>query len=104
MTAIGGNARPAPIRVRREELDVTTIIFANRSYEILKGELLRVGANPGPTALDMLNLRRPDLDFCALARGMGVPSQRVEDAAELHRAIAASVGEPGPMLIEAMLC
>ncbi len=88
----------------REGLNVTTIIFANRSYEILKGELLRVGANPGPTALDMLDLRRPDLDFCALARGMGVPSQRVEDAAELHRAIAASVREPGPMLIEAMLC
>lgn len=88
----------------REGLNVTTIIFANRSYEILKGELLRVGANPGPTALDMLDLRRPDLDFCALARGMGVPAQRVEDAAELHRAIAASVCEPGPMLIEAMLC
>lgn len=88
----------------REGLNVTTVIFANRSYEILKGELLRVGANPGPTALDMLDLRRPDLDFCALARGMGVPAQRVEDAAELHRAIAASVREPGPMLIEAMLC
>ncbi|MBV0890930.1 acetolactate synthase large subunit [Paracoccus sp. Z118] len=87
----------------REGLNVTTVILANRSYEILKGELLRVGANPGPTALDMLDLRRPDLDFCALARGMGVPAQRVEDAAELHRAIAASVHEPGPMLIEAML-
>ena len=88
----------------REGLNITTIIFANRSYEILKGELRRVGANPGPTALDMLDLRRPDLDFCALARGMGVPSQRVEDAAVLHHAIAASVREPGPMLIEAMLC
>lgn len=88
----------------REGLNVTTVIFANRSYEILKGELLRVGANPGPTALDMLDLRRPDLDFCALARGMGVPAQRVEDAADLHRAIAASVCEPGPMLIEAILC
>jgi acetolactate synthase I/II/III large subunit len=88
----------------REGLNVTTIILANRSYEILKGELFRVGANPGPTALDMLDLRRPDLDFCALARGMGVPAQRVEDAGELHRAIAASVLEPGPMLIEAMLC
>lgn len=87
----------------REGLNVTTIIFANRSYEILKGELLRVGANPGPTALDMLDLRRPDLDFCALARGMGVPAQRVEDAAELHRAIVAAVHEPGPMLIEAIL-
>ena len=35
------------------------------------------------------------------------PAERlvlVEDAAELHRAIAASVRDPGPMLIEAMLC
>ena len=87
----------------REGLNVTTVILANRSYEILKGELFRVGANPGPTALDMLDLRRPDLDFCALARGMGVPAIRVEDAAELNRAIAASVLEPGPMLIEAIL-
>lgn len=87
----------------REGLNVTTVILANRSYEILKGELFRVGANPGPTALDMLDLRRPDLDFCALARGMGVPAIRIDDAAELNRAIAASVLEPGPMLIEAIL-
>lgn len=87
----------------REGLNVTTVILANRSYEILKGELFRTGANPGPTALDMLDLRRPDLDFCALARGMGVPALRVEDAAALHRAIADAVREPGPMLIEAVL-
>ena len=87
----------------REQTNVTTIILANRSYEILKGELMRVGANPGPTALDMLDLRRPELDFVQLARGMGVPAVRVEDAAELHRAIAAAVREPGPALIEAML-
>ena len=86
-----------------EGLNVTTVILANRSYEILKGELFRVGANPGPTALDMLDLRRPDLDFCALARGVGVPAIRIDDAAELNRAIAASVLEPGPMLIEAIL-
>ncbi|QJD16301.1 acetolactate synthase large subunit [Paracoccus sanguinis] len=87
----------------REQANVTTIILANRSYEILKGELMRVGANPGPTALHMLDLRRPELDFVQLARGMGVPAVRVEDAAELHRAIAAGVREPGPMLIEAVL-
>ena len=87
----------------REGLNVTTVILANRSYEILKGELLRTGANPGPTALDMLDLRRPDLDFCALARGMGVPAQRVEDARDLYRALAAAVVEPGPTLIEAVL-
>lgn len=61
-------------------------------------------ANPGLAAPDMLDLRRPDLDFCALARGMGVPAPRVEDAAHLQRAIADAVREPGPTLTEAAPC
>ena len=48
----------------RYDLDVTTIIFANRAYRILQGELANVGAeNPGRKALDMLDLSRPDLDW-----------------------------------------
>ena len=57
----------------REGLDVTTVIFNNRSYAILNIELHRVGADSrAPSALDMLDLSRPDLDFVALAKGMGV--------------------------------
>lgn len=87
----------------RESANVTTIIFANRTYEILKTELFAVGANPGRSALDMLDLDRPNLDFVSIARGMGVPARRVEDVAELQRAIADAVLEPGPFLIEAMM-
>jgi len=62
----------------REQLDVTTVIFANRSYAILRYELSQVGAqNVGRKALDMLDLGRPDLDWVSLARGMGVPGARV---------------------------
>src|SRR5262249_43010412 len=58
----------------RENLDVTTVIFANRSYAILRHELSQVGAqNVGRKALDMIDLDRPDLDWVSLARGMGVP-------------------------------
>ena len=33
----------------REGLDVTTVLFSNRTYQILRGELANVGAgNPGP--------------------------------------------------------
>ncbi|HEX3347377.1 MAG TPA: acetolactate synthase large subunit, partial [Acetobacteraceae bacterium] len=40
----------------REALDVTTLIFANRSYAILNIELARVGAgDPGPKAFSMLD-------------------------------------------------
>lgn len=87
----------------REGTNVTTVILANRGYEILKHELTKVGANPGRTALDMLEVARPELDFVALARGMGVPGTRVEDAAVLAAAIRAATAEPGPFLIEASL-
>ena len=87
----------------REGLNVTNVIFSNRSYEILKLELRNVGANPGPDALDMLDLDRPALDFVSLARGMGVPGRRVEDASQLQRAIEDAAAEPGPFLIEAVM-
>src|SRR5206468_6350628 len=48
----------------REGLDVTAVIFNNRSYAILNIELERVGAErPGPTAKEQLDLHGPDLDF-----------------------------------------
>lgn len=87
----------------REGLNVTTVIFANRGYEILKQELAKVGANPGPSALAMLEMTRPEVDFVSLARGMGVPGQRVTCAAELHRALRAAIDTPGPYLIEAAM-
>jgi len=85
----------------REGLDVTVIVFANRAYNILKGELASVGAGmPGRRANDMLTLDRPALDWRAIARGHGVDSGRAttldELAAELRRGIAAD----GPYLIE----
>jgi acetolactate synthase-1/2/3 large subunit len=87
----------------REGSNVTTIILANRAYEILKGELHNVGAQPGQEALNMLNLDRPHLDFVATAKGMGVPGRRVEDVRDLMQAIEDAAKEPGPFLIEAML-
>jgi acetolactate synthase-1/2/3 large subunit len=88
----------------REGLDVTTIVFANRSYAILNLELSRVGVEtPGPTALSMLDLTRPDLDFVALARGMGVPATRPGDSEAMTRDLERAIAEPGPHLIEAVL-
>src|SRR6266700_2863635 len=88
----------------REGLDVTTVVFANRSYAILNLELSRVGAeSPGPKALDMLDLSRPDLDFVALANGMGVPAARATTADELVTALERGLTEPGPFLVDAVL-
>jgi acetolactate synthase-1/2/3 large subunit len=88
----------------REGLDVTTLVFANRSYQILKGELAAVGAgNPGRKALDMLEIDQPTLDWVALARGMGVPGTKVTSAEELCRAMRAALAGNGPHLVEVQL-
>ena len=81
----------------RERLDVTTVIFSNRKYAILLGELANVGANPGRTALDMLDLGNPDLDWCALAGGMGVAAARAETMEEFNDLFAQSLRAPRPV-------
>ena len=88
----------------REKLDVTTVIFANRSYAILNVELARVGAsNPGPRALSMLDLHNPELDFVSLARGMGVEATRAETIEDFADQFASAMKTKGPRLIEAVL-
>ena len=87
----------------RERLDVTTIILANRKYAILLGELAGVGANPGRTALDMMDLSNPALDWCQLAGGMGVPAARASTINELNELLAASLKRSGPSLIELVI-
>ena len=88
----------------RENLDITTLLLNNRSYAILRHELANVGAqNVGRKALDMLDLSRPDLDFVMLARGMGVPGERVTTMDELNAALARGLSVKGPYLVEVML-
>jgi acetolactate synthase-1/2/3 large subunit len=85
----------------REGLNVTTIVFANRIYQILRGEFDGVGAGePGRRALDMLKIDRPTLDWVALAKGMGVAGRAATTADELVSALAEAVPEKGPRLIE----
>jgi acetolactate synthase I/II/III large subunit len=88
----------------REGLDITTLLFSNRTYAILRGELANVGAgNPGRKALDMLDLGSPDLDFVALAKGMGVPGARVTTMEEFNHRLAEGIAAPGPFLVEIAL-
>jgi acetolactate synthase-1/2/3 large subunit len=85
----------------REALDITVLILANGSYNILRGELANVGVNnPGPRAVDMLSLRRPDLDWVSLARGLGVAAARASDCDQLIKALNAGLRAQGPYLIE----
>jgi len=88
----------------RENLNIVTLIFANRTYEILKGEFKNVGAGvAGKKALDMLEIGRPDLDWIALAKGHGVNASRAQNLDELAWQLGGAMRESGPHLIEVVI-
>jgi acetolactate synthase-1/2/3 large subunit len=51
----------------------------------------------------MLDIDRPDLDWVAMARGMGVPGTRVETMEAFNASFAEAVSTSGPSLIEVVL-
>jgi acetolactate synthase-1/2/3 large subunit len=84
----------------RERLPVTTVVLANQKYAILLGEYRNVGANPGRTALDMMDLGNPGLNWVSLARGMGVEGARAGTLEQLADLLAQSFVQDGPFVIE----
>ena len=88
----------------RENLDVVSIIWNNRAYRILEGELEKVGASADtPKAQAMLNLDSPELNFSTMAQGMGVEGTRVGSADELNKVLEGAINKSGPHLIEVMV-
>jgi acetolactate synthase-1/2/3 large subunit len=87
-----------------EALDVTTLLCSNRSYNILRVELTRAGvASIGPSALSLIDIDRPAIDWVKLAGGLGVPAVSVDTAESLARELRRALAEPGPRLIEMVL-
>jgi acetolactate synthase-1/2/3 large subunit len=85
----------------REGLNVTTVVFANRVYAVLKREFSGLGiGNPGPRAMSLLEIGNPDLDWTLLAKGMGVPATRVASLNEFSLALREGFESEGPRLIE----
>ena len=88
----------------REALDVTVMILNNGSYAILNIELSRVGVEaPGPTALSLLDLTNPEIQWTDVARGLGMQATRVSTVTALDAALEASLSHRGPALIEVVL-
>lgn len=88
----------------REKLDIVTVIFANRTYQILHGEMRAVGVNDfGRNATLMLNIDEPALDWVLMARGMGVEAARATTAEEFADLFKAALNRKGPFLIEAVI-
>jgi acetolactate synthase I/II/III large subunit len=87
----------------REKLPCTTILLSNRKYNILIGEYQNVGAIPGPTAMSMLDLSNPDLDWVKLANGMGVEAARATTLEACADVMKQSFRQNGPFLIELII-
>ena len=88
----------------REGLNVTTVVFANHDYAVLKREFSYLGVGqPGTRASDMFSIGRPDLDWVQMSKGMGVPGTRVSSLDAFGKALRAGLEGEGPTLIEVPL-
>lgn len=85
----------------REGLKVTTVVFANHVYAVLKREFSGLGiGNPGPRATDLFEITRPNLDWVFLAKGLGVPGTRVASLDAFGKALREGFEGEGPLMIE----
>jgi acetolactate synthase-1/2/3 large subunit len=86
----------------RENLDVTTVIFANNSYNILDVEYGRLGVTDvGNIAASLFDIGNPAIDWVSLAKGFGVPGGKADTGEELCALLEQSYGTPGPFIIQA---
>jgi len=84
----------------REQLDVTVVIFDNRSYRILRGELNNMGGpEPGENASRMLDLDGPELNWPAMGLAHGVPGVAVDTLSGFEQALNRANATAGPSLI-----
>ena len=85
----------------RENLNVTTVIYANRVYGVLKREFASLGiGEAGQRALDMFEIGRPEIDWAALAKGMGVRGMRAGSLEQFAGALRDGFAGEGPSLIQ----
>lgn len=86
----------------REQLNITTVIFANRAYNILNVEYGRLGVTDvGDIAASLFDIGNPAINWVDLATGFGVPAASADTSEELCRLLEESYKTPGPFLIQA---
>ena len=61
------------------------------------------GGTPGPKAASTLDISGPDMDFVAMAQGMGVQASRATTAEEFNRQFEQALQVSGPCLIDAIV-
>ncbi len=84
-----------------ENLAITVVVVNNRSYRILKQRLFNTQGAAAQTDVYVgMELVNPAIDYCGLARSLGVDAVYCKTLDEVTAAIARGVASDKPLLIE----
>ena len=81
------------LTVRRHGLPVTIVVFNNSSLGMVELEMLVEGLPAHGTTND-------DVDYAAVADGVGIPAIRITDPAEVRDGLARALDTSGPVLVD----
>ncbi len=90
----------------RHNVAAKFVVCNNRSYRLLQLNISQYWREQGVAPHDFpasFDLSRPELNFAAMACGMGVPAARVTTPAEIGPAIRQALAAPGPFLLDVVL-
>ncbi|AEU38037.1 Benzoylformate decarboxylase [Granulicella mallensis MP5ACTX8] len=84
-----------------ESLPITFVVFNNSEYNILKNFMRsRPGYNAQSGRFVGMEINQPSIDFCALARSMGVDAVRLTEPDDITAYMIAAGDREGPSLLE----
>ena len=87
-------------------LAIVFVILANREYRVLKHNIdtfRQLFTAPSNQPYPQMDINGPELGFVDLARGMGVPGVRVENADDIKSAIDKALASGGPYVVELVI-
>jgi benzoylformate decarboxylase len=85
--------------VRHDDLPIVVVVLSNRAYRqvrLMRGRMLGEG---GAAALGT-SLSPPDIDFSAIAAGLGIPARRVTRPGEVRDALGEALQSGQPRLLD----
>ena len=86
----------------QHNLDICVINYNNEGSASLSTELARVRQGEAqPKSIELLRIRKPTIDYAAMAESMGVPASRAETAEEFHLQLTKAMSTKGPHFIDA---
>ena len=87
----------------RYDIGAKFVVCNNGAYELLRDNIRQYWTEQGVAAHrppDLFDLSRPEIDFSALSRSLGVPARRVDKPEQVPGAIDEALSTPGPFLID----